>query len=62
MGIEDIVLNNLITWAMLGVIAYLVKTLVRVDHSLCAMEVRIVEHQRRLSEHDKDIRSLEKLN
>jgi len=50
------------TWAMLGVIAYLVKVIVRVDHTMAATEVRISEHERRLNDVDRDIKHLEKAN
>lgn len=51
---ESLITTKVVTWAMLAVISYLVKVIVRVDRSQCAMEVRIIEHERRLNNLDKE--------
>ncbi len=54
MGI-DLVSNNFQTWAMLGIIVYLVKILVRVDRSMVAMEVKVKEQGRRIDRAEESI-------
>ena len=58
MSIENILSSNLQTWAILGVVTFLVKTIMRVNTNLVAVEIRLKEHERRIGENDLDIRGI----
>ncbi len=55
----EILTNNIATWALLAVVSYLVKTLLQVNQSLIAIEVRVNEHERRLGIIDDDLKKKE---
>lgn len=52
----ELVTSNVMNWAMIAVIGYLVRTLLHVNQSLIAIEVRINEHERRLGVIDTDLK------
>ena len=54
----DLISTNFQTWAMLGIIVYLVKILVKVDRTMIEIEVRVKDHNRRITKNETRIEDI----